>query len=406
MKNNRSSRASKDSPFDNQPRPHARGEKDTGRSPSSTPDPKAWSSHAPSSEPAKVGLRGKLRAHLSRSREQPKRLDKLDVVVLYSRPLDNGSWTEHELLADQATEQVAHAVAEAVQPYCHSVQVYGCTWDLLSCLGSLDPDRHLIFNLYEGQIGHPGSEARTARLIEALGFAYTGADHEALSRSNNKWMTKKRLFRAGIPTPPCQLVRQFADWKLKLPPPVIVKPTEEDGSIGITQKAIAHTIQETRVRVEEMRRKFQQAVLIEEFIVGREINVAMWGNQSPVFLPIAEIDFTWTDDPFKKIVSYASKWDEDSPEFSGTPGICPADLTRSEQQAIEQVSTKCWQKLGLKGYARIDMRLREGVPYILEVNANPDLSPSAGFFRSAATAGYTYEEMILHIANLALRGDS
>ena len=142
---------------------------------------------------------------------------------------------------------------------------------------------------------------------------------------------------------------------------------------------------------------------MEEYIAGREINVAIWGDGSPRILPIAEIDFTWTDDPLEKFVTYASKWISDSPEFNGTPGICPAHLTTKERKIIEQVSLESWHRLHLSGYARIDMRLREGIPYILEVNANPDLAPDAGFFRSAAAAGYSYEAMILHIAHLALK---
>jgi D-alanine-D-alanine ligase len=332
----------------------------------------------------------------------PTRLNAVDVVVLYTPVLASKGWNEQDLLADQETEQVAAHVASVLESHAAKVQIMPCMPSLEASLAMLDPSRHLIFNLCEGQLGRKGSEAQTARVMSERGFIHTGASYAALARTSNKWTTKKILQAAGLPTPAYQIVRRVNDWQLEIPTPLMVKPIAEDGSIGITQRSLARTNDEVLPLVREHLKKYRQAVLLEEFIAGREINVSIWGNGAARLLPIAEIDFTWTDDPLQKFVTYASKWISDSPEFSGTPGICPARLTAKERRTIEQISLQSWHHLHLSGYARIDMRLHDGIPYILEVNANPDLAPDAGFFRSAAAAGYSYEAMILHIAHMAL----
>lgn len=333
----------------------------------------------------------------------PTRLDQVEVVVLYTPVIASKGYISHELLADQETAAVAEIIASVLEGHVAGVQTIACKPSLTACLEKLDPSRHLIFNLCEGQLGRKGSEAQIARLISDHGFIHTGASYAAIARSANKWTTKKILQTAGLPTPDYQVVRSPSNLQLEISAPVMVKPIAEDGSIGITQHSLARTEEEILPLVQRLITKYHQAVLLEEYIAGREINVAMWGNGTPRLLPIAEIEFTWTDDPLEKFVTYASKWISDSPEFSGTPGICPARLSVMDKNSIQQTALASWRHLQLSGYTRIDMRLRDGIPYILEVNANPDLAPDAGFFRSAAAAGYSYEAMILHITHLALR---
>ncbi len=324
------------------------------------------------------------------------------MVVLYTKATNSKRWEAHELLADQENAQVAKQVADSLRPHAKSVLLKACRRDVESCLKDLDPSRHMIFNLYEGQVGRTGDEVAAARLLEARGFVHTGASYAALARTCNKWTTKKILAAAGLPTPAYHIVRDARDWQGQVKAPVIVKPIAEEGSIGITQSSLARADEDVLPLIESSLAKYRQAVIVEEYVAGREINAALWGNGSPTLLPIAEIAFTWTDDPLQQFVTYASKWIDGSPEFSGTPGICPADLSAREREAIEQTSLEAWHELRLSGYARVDIRLRDSIPYILEVNGNPDLAPDAGFFRSVKTAGMTFDEMIKHIAQLAL----
>jgi D-alanine-D-alanine ligase len=332
----------------------------------------------------------------------PLDLAEVEVVVLFTRAKTSRRWEAHELLADEENEQVAGLIAQVLEPHVRDVHLRPCRRDIEGCLAGLDPARHLIFNLYESQVGRTGDEVAAARMLEERGFLHTGATHAALARSCNKWTTKKIIAAAGLPTPAFRIIRRPDDWTGQLPSPLIVKPIAEEGSIGITQSSLARTDDEVRPLVEASLAKYRQALIVEEFIAGREINAALWGNAAPRLLPIAEIAFTWTDDPLQQFVTYASKWISDSPEFIGTPGICPARLNRAERKAVERAAITAWRKLRMHGYARVDIRLRDGVPYLLEVNGNPDLAPDAGFFRSAAAAGFSWEGMIRHIAQLAL----
>ncbi len=284
----------------------------------------------PKSYPRDLGAR-----HAPAGREPrhlPTRLDRVEVVVLYTPVLASQGWNQQELLADQETAQVAQHVAAVLENHARNVAIVPCGSDIASCLAALNPDRQLIFNLCEGQLGRQGSEAQAARLMSEHGFTHTGASYAAIARTANKWTTKKLLQAAGLPTPEYQIVRRSSDWKQQIAAPLIVKPIAEDGSIGITQNSLARTNDEILPLIKHHLRKFRQAVLVEEFVEGREINVAMWGNGSPSLLPIAEIEFTWTDDPLQKFVTYASKWVSDSPEFDGTPGVCPANLPTPDRK--------------------------------------------------------------------------
>ena len=341
-----------------------------------------------------------------RAARLPLSLGEVEVVVLFTRATTSKRWEAHELLADQENAQVAKLVAQVLEPHARGVRLRSCRRDVETCLADLDPRRHLIFNLYEGQVGRTGDEVAAARLLEARGFIHTGASYAALARTCNKWTTKKILAAAGIPTPAYRIIRKADEWNGQMPAPVLVKPIAEEGSIGITQSSVARTASEILPLIESSLAKYRQALIVEEFVTGREINAALWGNKAPNLLPLAEIAFTWTDDPLKQFVTYASKWISDSPEYTGTPGICPAQLSTHDRKAIERVAIGAWRELRLSGYARVDIRLRDGVPYILEVNGNPDLAPDAGFTRSTAAAGYTWEGMIRHIAQLALDSQS
>jgi D-alanine-D-alanine ligase len=176
----------------------------------------------------------------------------------------------------------------------------------------------------------------------------------------------------------------------------------EGGSFGVSLASVVTTPKALGEQVDDCIRTYHQPALVEEFIEGRELNVALWGNGFPEVLPISEILFTFTDDPLQKIVTFAGKWHSHSPECIGTPGVCPADLSPEDQDRVEAAALTAFQKLGVRGFARVDMRLRDSQPLVLEVNVNPDLSPSAGFFRSARAGGHSYTSMVLHILRLAL----
>jgi D-alanine-D-alanine ligase len=336
-----------------------------------------------------------------RSPRRPLSLADYSVVVLYSLALGLERGQPRDLLADEDTARVAAHIAEAMRGQVAEVHLVPVWDDLLGALRPFDPRRDLVFNLVESIGGQGGSEQEVPHLLQQLGFRFTGATSRNLRQTGDKVKAKRRLEKAGLITPPCQLVRRLGQLDERFPLPAIVKPVAEGGSMGITQSSVVSDARALRRQVAECLATYRQPALVESFIAGREINVAMWGRRNPEILPLSEIVFNWTDDPLKQIVSFDAKWVEDSVEFTQTPGICPAHLTAAEAQAVRSAAERTYREFGLRGFARVDMRLRDGIPYILEVNPNPDLGPGAGFYRSAAAAGYSYASMVLHILQLA-----
>lgn len=340
-----------------------------------------------------------------RLRRRPVRftdMSQVQVVVLHSMALGLDRGRAEELIADQETAQVARNVAEALEGEVGEVYVVPVWDDLPSALAPFDPRTHIVFNLVESLGGRSFTEPDAIRQIRKLGFRFTGVPYRAMRWTSSKLRTKQLLEAAGIPTPPYQVFHNLRDRTVQVPLPAIVKPAAEGGSMGISQASVVTDTETLLAQVEDCLATYRQPALVESLIDGRELNVAMWGNGRPEILPISEILFTWTDDPLQQIVSFNAKWIADSVEYQNTPGQCPAKLNPKDQSAVEVVAQRVHKLLGLKGFLRIDMRLRRGIPYVLEVNSNPDLAPDAGFFRSASTAGHSYRSMVLHILKLAL----
>jgi D-alanine-D-alanine ligase len=328
----------------------------------------------------------------------------LGVIVLYNASDGLVKGEPRDMLAERGVVACARAIAEALQEAgCQVVQVPILS-DVESALAPYAPTRWLIFNLGEGLGGRLFEEARIAWALEAMGYRFTGASGEAIARSTHKAQTKSLLLANGVATPPWWLFRhpdEVDALAAELSFPLIVKPVAEDASIGVGPDAVVHTSQALRERVAYVVERYCQAALAEGFVAGREFNVALWGNP-PQALPLAEIDFSAFADPYARIVSFAAKWEEQAFEYHHTPALCPAPVDDGLGWRIVATARRAWTAVGCGGYARVDMRLgADGVPYVVEVNCNPDLSPDAGFYNTARVAGYTYAGMAMHILDIA-----
>ncbi len=263
----------------------------------------------------------------------------------------------------------------------------------------------LIFNLVECLENEAILEMNVACMYELYKIPYTGAGPLALGTALNKPRVKEILTYHNIKTPLFQAFKVSDKIVLRdgMDFPLIVKPAREDASVGISDKSVVYTMNELRRQVRYIWAEFEQPALVEQYIDGRELNVAIIGNKKPIALPISEIDFSGLQPGMHKIVSYAAKWLNGTIEYEGTKGVCPAVLDPATEAKIKETAVKCYELIGCRDYARVDFRLAEdGTPYVLEVNPNPDISDNAGFARSARAHGYTFPQIIGKIVEQAL----
>ena len=269
----------------------------------------------------------------------------------------------------------------------------------------VDEKPDLVFNIVESIENEAILEMNVAGLYDLLRIPYTGAGPLALGTALHKARVKEILTYHGIPTPKFQLFQPTDKIALKkgIPFPVIVKPAREDASVGITDSSVVYGPGELRKQVRWVFEEFEQPAIVEQYIDGRELNVALLGNKPPVVLPISEIDFSGMTQEMHKIVSYEAKWMHGTVAYEGTKGLCPAPLTSGQESRIRAIAQRCFELIGCRDYARVDLRLsREGMPYVLEVNPNPDISDDAGFARSARAHGLGFSETIGRIVESAL----
>lgn len=266
---------------------------------------------------------------------------------------------------------------------------------------SYSPDA--IFNLVETVEGISNYEAYAAGLYELLGIRYTGNTPLCLGTCLDKSKTKQFLHAFGIKTPNFYIAtpnkKINADvFQLKFP--VILKLLKEDASIGISEFSVCGNLNEINSRLQFLFETYKQEVLIEEYISGREFNVAILGE---TVLPLSEIDFTGLPENYPKIVTYEGKWLPDSIYYQYTNPVCPANIDAETMQRIVQLALSSFKLLYCRDYARVDVRLdHDNTPYVIEVNPNPDISSDAGFARAAAAAGISYPELLKRITDFAL----
>jgi len=266
-------------------------------------------------------------------------------------------------------------------------------------LGSLYVD--LVFNLFEGFCGEPETEALVPEYLEGIGIPFTGCPVKALGLCLDKVRVKVLLQAAGIPTPDFQLLNPETLHTFQLGYPCIVKPRSEDASHGINEASIVRGAASLKKQLQLVSGSYGNA-LVEEFIDGREFNATGLGNSQGTVLSVSEITYSLPPE-LPEILSFAAKWEPDSPYYRGTQVVCPAEITAKEKREIHELVLAAFRLTGCRGYARVDMRMdREGRLNVIEVNPNPDISPDAGAIRQARAAAMSYTEFVDKIVGLAL----
>jgi D-alanine-D-alanine ligase len=329
------------------------------------------------------------------------------VLILYNDPvlpLDHpDAESEHEIL--YTVECVEQALTDAG---C-GVRRLGVGREpevLISRLRAEQPD--VVFNLFEGLADHNSTEAHVAGMLEWLGVPFTGSPYQTLCMARTKHVTKRLLQGAGLPTPGFVVVEHLPVPSCPLEWPVIVKPAEQDASVGLDQGSVVVSQDKLEERVAYLLELYEQPVLIEQFIPGRELNVGLIEAPELQTLPISEILFTCKDADFWPIVTYDAKWKPGSRDYEATPPLYPAVVSPRLRRKLSELAQAAFRLLGCRDYARVDFRVRPpGKPYILEVNPNPDFSPTAGLSGGLTSAGLTHAAFAVELVRRALaRGHS
>jgi D-alanine-D-alanine ligase len=320
---------------------------------------------------------------------------KVPVALLYNQ---NPSWTIQE---KSEVDQLSCQLGEAVSGIGHPVTLLPLSdSDLPAALRFFDPSSHVILNWCETLPDIPNSESRVVRILEAMGFAFTGADESALERAQDKRVMKGILQRAGISTPAWRLFDRPAagGWRLF---PAIVKAANEHCSEGLTRESVVMNETELQTRIAYVLDTFRQPALVEDFIDGRELHVSLWGNGIIEMLPPAEMDFSRFKDVHDRLCTYESKFVPGSVHYEGIQTLLPAPLGEEEMHRLYDVCQAAYRAIGCRDYGRIDVRIRDGVFHVLEVNPNADISADASLACAAELAGYSYGETGSRIVRLA-----
>jgi len=271
----------------------------------------------------------------------------------------------------------------------------------------LDDRPDLVFNLAESFAGKSALESNIAALLNLLDLRYTGSSPAGLLVAGDKTLTKKVLQFHGIRTPEFATVyRGAVDWAGELQFPLIVKPPQEDASLGITQKSIVHDVKELLEKIGELQSEYQQPALAEQFIEGREFYVGVLGNANARALPVIELDFSKYPTDRPRIASWEAKWgdegDEKGAEYEGTQSVFPENLADDLRERLEKAALEAFHALRLRDYARVDMRVNDaGDVYVIEVNPNCYLEAKSEFARAAEKDGLSYDALIAQIVELA-----
>jgi D-alanine-D-alanine ligase len=324
------------------------------------------------------------------------------VLILYNKPVLSANHpnaqSEREVLCTVET------VHETLVQAGFKVSRLGINHDPAALLAGLRAEKpNVVFNLFEGTGDDGNTEAYVAGLLEWLDVPFTGSPFQTLVLARNKHLTKSLFRGAGLPTPAAFVVESLPIAACPLNWPVIVKPATQDASVGLDQGSVVTNQLRLEERVISLLESYGPPVLVEEFIHGRELNVALIEASDLFTLPISEVLFTDKDPEYWPIVTYDAKWRPGSRDFEATPPCYPAKVSPRLARRLTALARKAFRLLGCRDYARVDFRVRPtGKPYILEVNPNPDLSPAAGFAGGLTSAGITHAQFTVDLAQTAL----
>jgi len=326
----------------------------------------------------------------------------MKVVLLATRPEPGAGPDDLDTLAQAA------ALGQALAGLGHTVARADFSLDLPAAaraLARVAPD--VVVNLVESVAGNARLIHLAPALLEDLGLAYTGSDQAAVLLSNHKVLGKRLLAPHHIPTPAWIDRAGLLRGEPLLGGPLIVKSVTEHASTGLDDDSVLTSAApaELLAALDRAAARHGGEWFAEGYLPGREFNVALLeASDGPRVLPVAEMHFANFAPHRPRVVGYAAKWDEASDDYAGT--VRSFEFPESDRgllDALADLARRTWRVFGLGGYARVDFRVDgAGQPQVIDVNANPCLSPDAGFAAALGQADIPYPAAVARILDAAL----
>jgi len=261
----------------------------------------------------------------------------------------------------------------------------------------------IVFNLLEEFDGIVSYDQHVVAFLELMRQPYTGCNPRGMLLSRDKVLSKQLLSYHRIPTPQFQVFPRGKKPRIprKLNFPLFVKSSTEDASLGIAHASVVADERQLSERIAFIHDQTHSDALVEEYIEGRELYVGVIGNNRLKVLPVWEMRFGSLPESLPAIATRKVKWDRRYQEKYGITTEAAANLPEGTMARLEQLTKRIFRALHLTGYARMDFRMRaDGALYVLEANANPNISMAEDFSQSALTAGMRYRDVLNRILQL------
>ena len=308
--------------------------------------------------------------------------------------------------AIESDDEAEFDVARALIARGHEVRCLGFRDDIDQLVHGLRAQPcDIVFNLSERFRGESALDYTVTSVLDMLAIPYTGASSEGLLLARDKALTKKVLAYHGILIPHfmvCamgQAIQRPSDLRF----PLIVKPLDEDASVGIAQSSVVRDDDALNSRILFIHEKIGTDAIVEEFIEGRELYVGVIGNDKPRALPPIEMVFKNEPNVEGRIATFKAKWSVKYRQSRGIENMVAVDLSKSLVQRLSDVAVRTYKAAGLRDYGRIDVRLaHDDAIYVVEANPNPYLADGEDLAWAAEEAGYPYADLLEKIAEMAL----
>ena len=332
-------------------------------------------------------------------------MKKSHILILFDTDAEPPAGQDYTRQVESADE-AEFDVARALKAVGHDVRLFGFRNDLDALVAGLRAEpADVVFNLSERFRNQSALDYGVAALLEMLDLPYTGASAEGLMLARNKALTKMVLAYQGLRIPHffvCprgQAVQRPSDVRF----PLIVKPLDEDASVGIAHRSVVRDDEALSERVSFIHTRHNTSAIVEEFIAGRELYVGVIGNDPPRALPPIEMVFGEDTSEENRIATFKAKWSHKFRESHGIQNCIATNLSRDLLDRLADVAVRTYRAAGLRDYGRIDVRLaHDDEIYVVEANPNPYLADGEDLAWAAEEGGEPYQRLIDNVAEMAL----